>query len=79
MDWRERFAPAFDAEFREWLAAAAKGGATGPSAWDGYVATVVTDAGVAAIKSGARVAINCANNLRSIAPSERENWDYSPI
>lgn len=57
MDWRERFAPAFDAEFREWLAAAAKGGATGPSAWDGYVATVVTDAGVAAIKSGERVAV----------------------
>jgi myo-inositol 2-dehydrogenase/D-chiro-inositol 1-dehydrogenase len=57
MDWRERFAPAFDAEFREWLAAAAQGGATGPSAWDGYVATVVTDAGVAAIKSGERVAV----------------------
>jgi myo-inositol 2-dehydrogenase/D-chiro-inositol 1-dehydrogenase len=57
MDWRERFAPAFDAEFRAWLAAAAKGGAAGPSAWDGYVATVVTDAGVAAIKSGGRVAI----------------------
>ncbi len=57
MDWRERFAPAFDAEFREWLAAAAQGGATGPSAWDGYVATVVTDAGVAAMRSGERVAI----------------------
>ncbi len=56
-DWKERFAPAFDAEFREWLAAAAKGGATGPSAWDGYVATAVTDAGAAAIKSGERVAI----------------------
>jgi predicted dehydrogenase len=35
-DWRERFVTAFDTEFREWLAAAAKGGATGPSAWDGY-------------------------------------------
>ncbi len=53
-DWRERFAAAFDAEFREWLAAAAKGGAAGPSSWDGYVATVVTNAGVRAIESGKR-------------------------
>ncbi len=58
MDWRERFAPTFDAEFQAWLAAAAKGGAAGPSAWDGYVATVVTDAGVEAIKSGARVVVS---------------------
>jgi myo-inositol 2-dehydrogenase/D-chiro-inositol 1-dehydrogenase len=56
-DWKERFGEAFDLEFREWLAAAAQGGATGPSAWDGYVATAVTDAGSAAIRSGERVAI----------------------
>ena len=53
-DWRERFAAAFDAEFREWLSAAAKGGAAGPSSWDGYVATVVTNAGVRAIETGER-------------------------
>ncbi len=53
-DWRERFSAAFDAEFREWIAAAAKGGAAGPSAWDGYVATVVTATGVNAIESGKR-------------------------
>jgi myo-inositol 2-dehydrogenase / D-chiro-inositol 1-dehydrogenase len=53
-DWRERFVTAFDTEFREWLAAAAKGGATGPSAWDGYVATVVSGVGVKAIESGQR-------------------------
>jgi myo-inositol 2-dehydrogenase / D-chiro-inositol 1-dehydrogenase len=53
-DWRERFGAAFDAEFREWLAAAAKGGATGPSSWDGYVATVVSTLGVKAIESGRR-------------------------
>jgi len=56
-DWKERFGDAFDLEFREWLAAAAKGGATGPSAWDGFVATAVTDAGAAAIRSGERVVI----------------------
>ena len=53
-DWRERFSAAFDAEFRAWLAAAAQGGAAGPSAWDGYVATVVSTLGVKAIESGRR-------------------------
>jgi myo-inositol 2-dehydrogenase/D-chiro-inositol 1-dehydrogenase len=53
-DWRERFMTAFDTEFREWLSAAAGGGAAGPSAWDGYVATVVSAAGVRAIESGER-------------------------
>ena len=54
VDWRERFGAAFDAEFREWLAAATKGEAAGPSSWDGYVATVVTTTGVKAIESGER-------------------------
>jgi myo-inositol 2-dehydrogenase/D-chiro-inositol 1-dehydrogenase len=53
-DWRERFAEAFDAEFRAWIAAAATGGAAGPSAWDGYVATVATATGVRAMANGAR-------------------------
>ena len=53
-DWPERFDPAFDAEFRAWISAAAKGGAAGPSAWDGYVATAATLAGVKALASGAR-------------------------
>ena len=57
-DWPERFAAAFDAEFRAWIAAAAKGGAAGPSAWDGYVATATTLAGVKALESGAREPIN---------------------
>jgi myo-inositol 2-dehydrogenase/D-chiro-inositol 1-dehydrogenase len=54
VDWRDRFAAAFDAEFRSWLAAAAKGGAAGPSSWDGYVATVASAAGVKALTTGAR-------------------------
>jgi myo-inositol 2-dehydrogenase/D-chiro-inositol 1-dehydrogenase len=57
-DWPERFGPAFDAEFRAWIAAAAKGEAAGPTAWDGYVATAATLAGVRALESGAREAIN---------------------
>ena len=53
-DWRDRFAAAFDAEFRAWLTAAARGGAAGPSSWDGYVATVATNAAVRAMESGER-------------------------
>ncbi|MFZ0207842.1 MAG: Gfo/Idh/MocA family oxidoreductase, partial [Roseiarcus sp.] len=56
-DWRERFNDAFDAEFREWLAAAAEGGAAGPSAWDGYVATTTSEAALEALRSGERVEI----------------------
>src|SRR5271154_3650576 len=56
-DWPERFDPAFDAEFRAWIIAAAKSGAAGPSAWDGYVATVTTLAGVKALKTRKREAI----------------------
>ncbi|MEH3107500.1 MAG: Gfo/Idh/MocA family oxidoreductase [Sphingomonas fennica] len=50
-DWRERFITAYDEEFRAWLAAAAQGTATGPSAWDGYAAQAVCDAGVRAATS----------------------------
>ena len=38
-DWRERFGATFDAEFQDWLKAAAAGTSTGPGAWDGYAAT----------------------------------------
>jgi myo-inositol 2-dehydrogenase / D-chiro-inositol 1-dehydrogenase len=53
-DWRERFARAFDAEFQAWIDAVAAGGTTGPSAWDGYAATVACDTGLAALHSGQR-------------------------
>ena len=57
-DWRERFIDAYDVEFREWIQAVSAGeGATGPSAWDGYAAQAVCDAGVAALYSGDRVVI----------------------
>lgn len=53
-DWRERFIEAYDQEFREWIVAAGQGTATGPSAWDGYAATLVADAALRAVESGAR-------------------------
>jgi myo-inositol 2-dehydrogenase / D-chiro-inositol 1-dehydrogenase len=58
-DWRQRFIAAYDVEFQEWVDAVAAGqGATGPSAWDGYAAQVVCDAGVRALYSGDRVEID---------------------
>jgi myo-inositol 2-dehydrogenase/D-chiro-inositol 1-dehydrogenase len=57
VDWKERFGEAFDAEFRAWIVAARAGGATGPSAWDGYVATVTCSTGVKAMTDGSREVI----------------------
>jgi myo-inositol 2-dehydrogenase/D-chiro-inositol 1-dehydrogenase len=51
-DWRERFLRAYDVELQEWIDAALAGRSTGPSSWDGYAATVVCDAGVAAMTNG---------------------------
>ncbi|MDN3722676.1 hypothetical protein QW131_34015 [Roseibium salinum] len=51
-DWRERFIAAYDAEIAEWVIAASKGGATGPSAWDGYAITAVSDAALKAANTG---------------------------
>ena len=57
-DWRERFIRAYDTEFHEWITAVAAGTSTGPSSWDGYAATVVTDAGSEAARTGQRVTVS---------------------
>jgi myo-inositol 2-dehydrogenase/D-chiro-inositol 1-dehydrogenase len=57
VDWRERFLRAYDVELQDWLDAVAAGGSTGPSAWDGYAATVVADSCVAALHTGDRAAV----------------------
>lgn len=58
VDWRERFIEAYDQEFREWIVAAGQGTATGPSAWDGYAATLTADAALRAVQSGARETVS---------------------
>lgn len=47
-DWKDRFVAAYDVELQDFLAAAARGEVSGPSAWDGYMAAVTSDACVAA-------------------------------
>ncbi|MEV7386550.1 MULTISPECIES: Gfo/Idh/MocA family oxidoreductase [unclassified Streptomyces] len=52
-DWVGRFVDAFDTEFREWIAGIAAGNEpSGPSAWDGYAATVISNATVEARRTG---------------------------
>jgi myo-inositol 2-dehydrogenase/D-chiro-inositol 1-dehydrogenase len=57
-DWRERFLRAYDIEFQEWLDAVAAGHSTGPSAWDGYAATLVCDAATEAYRTGAPASVS---------------------
>jgi myo-inositol 2-dehydrogenase/D-chiro-inositol 1-dehydrogenase len=57
VDWRDRFIRAYDAELQDWLTAVAAGTATGPTAWDGFAAAAVTDAAIAALKTGQRVPV----------------------
>lgn len=52
-DWRPRFAAAYRIQNQAWIESIRSGKPSGASAWDGYVATTVTDAGVKALGSGA--------------------------
>ncbi|GAA0472666.1 inositol 2-dehydrogenase [Paractinoplanes deccanensis] len=67
-DWRERFLRAYDVEFQEWIDSLSAGGQpVGPSAWDGYAAAVVSDAGVAALRTGDRVPVVLADRPKLYA------------
>lgn len=47
-DWKDRFVASYDVELQDFLQAAARGTASGPTSWDGYMAAVTSDACVAA-------------------------------
>ena len=47
-DWKDRFIASYDVELQDFIDAAAKGTASGPTSWDGYVAAISSDACVAA-------------------------------
>jgi len=49
----DRFDGAFSTELQAWIRSVEVGEATGPSAWDGYAAAVVCDAGVKALMGDA--------------------------
>ena len=53
----ERFGAAYDTELQRWVDAARAGSIDGPGAWDGYAAVAVCEAGVEAVRTGAKVAV----------------------
>ncbi|MDF3289912.1 Gfo/Idh/MocA family protein [Streptomyces silvisoli] len=56
-DFVERFEEAYDREVQSWVNATRRGEVEGPSAWDGYAAAAVCEAGVRAQSEGRRVAV----------------------
>ncbi|MDI9349656.1 MAG: Gfo/Idh/MocA family oxidoreductase [Candidatus Symbiobacter sp.] len=59
-DWKDRFVASYDVELQDFLRAAARGTASGPTAWDGYMAAIASDACVTAQENeGQAIAINC--------------------
>jgi myo-inositol 2-dehydrogenase/D-chiro-inositol 1-dehydrogenase len=56
--FRERFGQAYDTEFQRWVDAVHAGtNVDGPTAWDGYAASAVCEAGVESLNSGLPVEV----------------------
>ena len=53
----ERFGQAYAVELQRWADAAKAGTIDGPGAWDGYAAVAVCEAGVQAVNTGEKVAV----------------------
>jgi myo-inositol 2-dehydrogenase / D-chiro-inositol 1-dehydrogenase len=68
----ERFGQAYDVELQRWVDAAKDGTIDGPSAWDGYAAVAVCEAGVLSLRSGAKVHVHLAggSTVAAIEPEE---------
>jgi myo-inositol 2-dehydrogenase/D-chiro-inositol 1-dehydrogenase len=56
-DWRPWFADAYRLQLQAWIKSIQNGTSAGASAWDGYVAGAVAEAGVASLAANNRVAI----------------------
>jgi myo-inositol 2-dehydrogenase/D-chiro-inositol 1-dehydrogenase len=50
--WKRRFIDAYDVELQDWINTAREGKMNGPSAWDGYLVAVTSDALVKAQETG---------------------------
>ncbi|MGP4049138.1 Gfo/Idh/MocA family protein [Streptomyces sp. 2A115] len=57
-DFVERFEDAYDRQVQAWVDATRRGEVTGPSAWDGYAAAAVCEAGVRAQSDGGRIEVD---------------------
>lgn len=61
-DWRPRFANAYRLQLQAWVKSIEEGTPAGASAWDGYAASAVGEAGLASLASGS--AVNIAMEAR---------------
>jgi len=59
-DWRPRFVDAYRLQAQAWVRAIRSGNAAGASAWDGYAASAVAEAGLLSLAEGRRVEIKLA-------------------
>jgi myo-inositol 2-dehydrogenase/D-chiro-inositol 1-dehydrogenase len=62
--FRERFGTAYDIELQRWVDAVRSGvSVDGPTAWDGYAAAAVCEAGVRSLETGERVDVDLAERV----------------
>lgn len=62
--FRERFGTAYDIELQRWVDAVRSGfNLDGPTAWDGYAAAAVCEAGVRSLETGERVDVELAERV----------------
>jgi myo-inositol 2-dehydrogenase / D-chiro-inositol 1-dehydrogenase len=67
----ERFGQAYDIELQRWVDAAKAGTIDGANAWDGYAAVAVCEAGVQALRSGAKFHVHLTGGTpAAIEPEE---------
>ena len=59
-DWRGRFEDAYRIELQGWVNSMRGGPPVGASAWDGYAATAIAEAGVQSLRRGERVEVKLA-------------------
>ena len=59
-DWRGRFEDAYRIELQGWVNSIRGGPPVGASAWDGYAATAIAEAGVQSLRRGERVEVKLA-------------------
>lgn len=74
-DWRPRFADAYRLQDKAWIRAVETGqpNPVAADAWDGYCASAVAEAGVAALRNGARATITLAERPALYARDMQNN------
>lgn len=60
-DWRPRFADAYRLQAQAWINSIGRDSADGATAWDGYAASAVAEAGLLSLAEGRRVEIRLAD------------------